>query len=186
MRHIALQNKTLATGMLQQPMEFPARVWPLPNPARRVTEALPFARIANCSLTIVLHLQKHSRYSLVPLIPCAESAPGTYSSGTPAPWDERREQPCNLLRTPAIAARSPYPPCRSSFFAKQLVCLETPLIHCSKQAYLWAACLEADSCFVAWTITFDQPALPCIGLRYSTSRAYSASYIRSRLPLLLV
>jgi hypothetical protein len=54
----------------------------------------------------VLHSQKHSRYSLVPLIPCAESAPGTYSSGTPATWNERREQPCNLLRTPAIAARS--------------------------------------------------------------------------------
>jgi hypothetical protein len=156
MRHIALQNKTQATGMFQQSIELPSHL-AAPQSSQTGDGGLPFASIANYSLTIVLLLQKHSRYSLVPLIPCAESAPGTYSSGTPAPWDERREQPCNLLRTPAIAARSPYTPCRSSFFAKQLVCLETPLTHCSKQAYLWAACLEADSCFVAWTITFAQP-----------------------------
>lgn len=185
MRHIALQNKTRPLGCSRRRWDSPLASGRSPIQPDGRRRLYLFASIANYGL-IVLHLQKHGRYSLVPLIPCAESAPGTYSSGTPAPWDERREQPCNLLRTPAIAARSPYPPCRSGFFAYQLVCLETPLIHCSKQAYLWAACLEADSCLTAWTITFAQPALPCIGLRYSTSRTYSASYIRSRLPLLLL
>jgi hypothetical protein len=90
-----------------------------------MTNPLPFTSVANECLLLVLHLQKHSRYSLVPLIPCAQSAPGTYSSGTPAPWDERREQPCNLLRTPAIAAKSPVSTVQIHLFYTLIgVCLE--------------------------------------------------------------
>ena len=102
MRHIALQNKTRPLGCSRRRWDSPLASGRSPIQPDGRQRLYLFASIANYGL-IVLHLQKHGRYSLVPLIPCAESAPGTYSSGTPAPWDERREQPCNLLRTPAIA-----------------------------------------------------------------------------------
>lgn len=185
MRLVALRYKTQATGKISLPKGLTGLHLATAQCSQTPAETLSFVSIANECMAPVLHLQKHSRYSLVPLIPCAESAPATYSSGTPAPWYERREQPCNLLRTPAIAARSPVSTVQIRFLCTSIGVSRTPLTNNSKQAYLWAACLEADSCFAAWTIPVRPAALPCI-LRYSTSRTYSASYIRSRLLLLLV
>lgn len=50
---------------------------------------------------------KHSRFEAVALILRLQFEPGTRSNGTPAPWSQRREEPCNFLRTTARASRFP-------------------------------------------------------------------------------